>query len=315
MSSPPPPHFSFGAGGYHSGLQFMPKLSPLLLPKCGAPTIRGCIYRMLSKAGQAMIQVMANPHLESAWAVSPPPSRSVFPPHAHHLAEVNLVLQGTGILSIEDESYHLQPGSLIWIQPGLVHQLSDHGRDFRLHIAMMPDPGFPAPASACVQPSPEIIRRLDVLFCLLRDARDTAERDPAAKLLLHVARSALNEEEKTAIHHAGLAAALSELKRHPEASRSRLAQVAQVAPATLSRLIVASTGRTLLDLRREIRVERFLDLARDRSGTLLTHAIAAGYGSYSQCHQDCLRVTGHPPRVVAGLNGRHFASPDAKSKR
>jgi AraC-like DNA-binding protein len=239
----------------------------------------------------------------------------VFPPHAHPLAELNLVMQGTGILRIEGETHQLLPGSLIWIQPGMVHQLSDHGRDFRLHIAMMPDPGLPAPASACVHPSPESVRRLDVLFCLLRDARDAAGRDPAAKLLLHVARSALNEEDKPTIHHAGLAAALSELKRHPEASRSRLAQVARVAPATLSRLIVAGTGRTLLDLRREIRVERFLDLARNRQGTLLAHAFAAGYGSYSQCHHDCLRVTGHPPRVIVGLDGPVRTSPDAKPER
>ena len=236
-------------------------------------------------------------------------------PHTHTQVELDLILQGTGVIECEGEVFQGRPGMIFWIRPGASHQLVEHTRDFRLHIGIFPQAGSFIPAQPCVHPAPETVRRLDVLYALLRDARDPVGRDLAAKLLLHVARAALSEQASPAIDHAGLAAALAELERHPGASRTRLAQVARVAPATLSRLIVAGTGRTLLELRREARVERFLELARNRPGTLLQHALSAGYGSYSQCHHDCLRVTGHPPRIVVGISGDRFASPDAKSER
>lgn len=255
------------------------------------------------------MRVMGNPRTDLPWSVTPSPSRSIDRPHAHPQVELDLILQGTGVLRCEDEVFEARPGTLFWIPPGVSHQLVEFTRDFRLHIGMLPEPEGSLPSQICVHPAPETVRRLDVLFALLRDARDLEERDLAAKLLVYVARATLSERANPVIDHAGLAAALSELERHPGASRTRLAQVAKVAPATLSRLMVAGTGRTLQNLRREARVERFLELARSRPGTLLEHALAAGYGSYSQCHHDCLRVTGHPPRIMVSMDGGRSPHP------
>jgi AraC-like DNA-binding protein len=240
---------------------------------------------------------------------TPPPRPVRFPEHEHRELELNLILQGEGMLRVAGRSHPLAAGDLAWIDPGVAHRLEHHSRDFRLHIAAFAPvllrhlgprgTGLPP----VVRLDPAAWRALDVLCASLRDAEAGALHAAAAVHLLLAADRARRAAPRAAPAHPGLARALDLLGRDPGADRARLAAAAGVCPATLSRLVRAGTGRTLLDLRRQARIGRFLALARGRTGTLLAHALAAGYGSYSQCHHDCLRVTGHPPRTAVRLGG------------
>jgi AraC-like DNA-binding protein len=92
------------------------------------------------------------------------------------------------------------------------------------------------------------------------------------------------------------------LLRSPDGNELSVVQIAErvgVSAPYLSRRFAATVGMTLPAFRNRCRVERFLQNVRhrrDRDETLLEAALAAGFGSYAQCHRIVVEVTGKSPR-------------------
>jgi AraC-like DNA-binding protein len=56
-------------------------------------------------------------------------------------------------------------------------------------------------------------------------------------------------------------------------------------------------GMTFVRYRTRLRLLRFIELGQERRGNLTAAAIAAGFGSYSQCHRAFQQQLGCSPRA------------------
>jgi hypothetical protein len=63
------------------------------------------------------------------------PSEGEAPSHHHAMLELEHVVQGRAILAIGGQRLVVEPRSLIWIRPGLDHQVVEHSDDFEIWIA------------------------------------------------------------------------------------------------------------------------------------------------------------------------------------
>jgi len=110
--------------------------------------------------------------------------------------------------------------------------------------------------------------------------------------------------------------ALQEICNHPEASGSALASRLGVHPSVLSRRFHEDLGMTFVDYRAHQRAMAFVRLV-DAGSSLTRAALAAGFGSYAQCHRVISKVLGcTPQRYFAGerrqIDAARFEPPAAR---
>src|SRR5207248_7085744 len=96
--------------------------------------------------------------------------------------------------------------------------------------------------------------------------------------------------------HALTRRALISVLENPELTRSDLAVAARGYPTELSRYFHRDMRVTLGAYRTRLRLLRFIDAVDSGAPNLLTAALAAGFGSYSQCHRTFQHVLGCSPR-------------------
>lgn len=236
--------------------------------------------------------------------------------HRHEELEINLITQGTARYLMDNGSYRLESGSLIWLFPGQNHLLVDKSRDFRMWILVF---------------RPRLLRRV----CREPSRRVLLEQAPDGDFLRQLPGAPVRrlarrfaeihgQQKDAALFNAGLAYGLLEAWEafqragqpivgedvHPAVSRaaqllraapdntdlSALAKQAGLSRTRLSELFRAQTGVSLVDFRHRLRLERFADLrAAAPEKTLLSHALEAGFGSYQQFHRIFKRHVGRSP--------------------
>jgi AraC-like DNA-binding protein len=87
----------------------------------------------------------------------------------------------------------------------------------------------------------------------------------------------------------------------PDISRDEIARRSHASPGEVSRHFHRDMGLPLSAFRGRVRLLRFIHLV-DEGNTFLQAALAAGFGSYSQCHRVFQSTLGCAPRAF-------FASP------
>ncbi len=222
------------------------------------------------------------------------------------------MVNGTGSYTQDAQTYLLKPGTLIWQVPGQRHRLARSPRLEMWVVSVQPEHlDRPKLAELARQPSrllpghelvdldrfaePRLRRDSDdpavynagITYVLLRAWRASQDRPPAHLKPMHpaVGRALL------LLRQSGAGLSLSEL-----ASRTGAA-----APY-LSRLLVEHTGRSFVDWRNRIRLDRFMDGYRP-GANLLDAALEAGFGSYARFNHIFNEMIGCSPQRM-GEPGR-----------
>lgn len=241
-------------------------------------------------------------------------TRPLHPTHRHDDLEFVLVTLGTATFVVGEQRYDLVPGSLVWLFPGQEHQLIDQSRDLACWIlvvrpralaAFRRDPQYRMLLEA--NPPGHWLRRpgtadrllLDgLLIDLHRGGARPARLNPGLRYALCAAWDAFHRAPTQAEHpvHPGVSAACAALGRDPSVSLARVAQDAALSLSRLEHLFRAQLGTTLTSYRNRRRIERFQALALAHpERTTLSHALAAGFGSYPQFHRVFRHLHGIAP--------------------
>src|SRR5690606_34384439 len=91
--------------------------------------------------------------------------------------------------------------------------------------------------------------------------------------------------------------ALASLYESPELARSDIARRVHAYPTEVSRCFHGDMGVTLSAFRSRLRLVRFIEAVDAGAENLLTAALSAGFGSYSQCHRVFQQTLGCTPRL------------------
>jgi AraC-like DNA-binding protein len=243
-----------------------------------------------------------------------------YPVHHHRELEFNLVTSGTARYFLGDRRYDLARGSLVWLFPAQDHVLLERTAEYR-HWVVCFRPEMVAhvcrtePETPLTKSNPVgwYCRRLaapafdhlhETMNGILARRSDTLLFNGGLGYVLRLAWTLFLEAEampngQVLPSYVEQAAALL---RSPDGNELSVVQIAErvgVSAPYLSRRFAATVGMTLPAFRNRCRVERFLQnvrYRRDRDETLLEAALAAGFGSYAQCHRIVVEVTGKSPR-------------------
>ncbi|KAB7647710.1 helix-turn-helix domain-containing protein [Polymorphobacter fuscus] len=225
--------------------------------------------------------------------------------HYHDTLEFNLVVAGRGAYFLEDRHYDLLPGTLVWLLPFQSHRLL-RAPGLDMWVGALGERHYTPEMLAEVAQHP--IKRLaandavalDRLFShVSQDADAPAVYEVGMQ---YAVRSAIQIARNSAgppppVLHPAVTQALALLRADDAISNlSELAKRCRVSANYLAELLVSQTGRGFVEWRNIARLDRFQNFYPE-SEDLLTAALAAGFGSYTQFHrvfQDMIGTTpGH----------------------
>jgi AraC-like DNA-binding protein len=89
---------------------------------------------------------------------------------------------------------------------------------------------------------------------------------------------------------------LYDLEREPQLSGEELAERFRVSSGHLARTFKAEVGRSLVEYRNTLRLDRFFAAMHAGESSLQEAATQAGFGSYAQFHRVHRQITGRAPR-------------------
>ncbi len=227
------------------------------------------------------------------------------PRHFHAEPELNLVTGGTGAFAMGAKVLPIAAGDLLWWPPGQDHMLVDASPDFDLFVIGV-TADFSSrvlsgtPESGCVGPilvrlAPADLAALEGACAALNSAsNDTAAIEHLLGDLWHRAQTL-----RRAAHsmHVVTRRTLVSLYERPELARCEVAQLVRAYPTEISRRFHGDMGVTLSAFRSRLRLLRFIEAVDGGAENLLTAALGAGFGSYSQCHRIFQRTFGCTPRL------------------
>lgn len=240
--------------------------------------------------------------------------------HSHATVEFDLVVHGTGTFVLGERSYDLRPGTLVWVVPGQHHRL-DRSPHFQMWVAILrPDVIDEASMAALAAhplrqiPGDELLELDRLLAQVAQDSDEPAVYNAgmayaaqrALRASLHSPAAASRE-----LNPAVTRALLLLRKRKADLSLSALANAVGISATYLSRLLVENTGRSFVDWRNRIRLDRFVDAYRP-SANLLAAAMDAGFGSYARFHRVFVEVMGCTPSEWAASSGSAEAAPTGR---
>ena len=251
------------------------------------------VYQPFPMAGAARAQV---------WRYAPQYRR---PRHFHAEPELNLVTAGTGTFGSGKAVIGVGPGDLLWWLPGQDHELIEASPDFDLFVVgLAPDLsdrvlGFDR--EGCRR-GPTVVRMAAGDLSSFRAQCEAMNREapavssPAVESHLgdwwrraHAARASLHDK------HVLTRRAIGSLSDRPDLGRAVLAAEFQASPSEMSRTFSRDMGITLAGFRGRVRILKFVH-AVDQGESMLSSALAAGFGSYSQCHRVFSGTLGCSPR-------------------
>jgi AraC-like DNA-binding protein len=223
--------------------------------------------------------------------------------HVHAEMEFNLIVQGSGSWVLEGNSYEIKPGTLIWLLPGQRHRLVRSPKLQMWVVNLRPDLidaewMRELAAEPLKQLAGEELVDLDRLLSqVAQDSDEPSVYNSGIAYLIRRVWRASRDSPPASLRpmHPAVSRALMVLRGDTEGiSLTALAKEAGVASHYLSRLLIEHTGRSFVDWRNQIRVERFMDAYR--SGTSLQDvATLAGFGSYAAFHRVFNEMIGCSP--------------------
>ncbi|MCG2840180.1 AraC family transcriptional regulator [Sandaracinobacter sp. RS1-74] len=241
--------------------------------------------------------------------------------HAHYQLEFNFILSGKGCYLLDDGHHDLVPGTVVWLLPGQHHRLM-RSPDMSMWVATISpaelDEEFlqDVAAKPCSQLSSQDAIALDRL--LSHHSQDSD--DPRLYLagLAYVFRSALHACQTSPgatrrPMHPAVIRTLQILRSGTDApGAAELARICGVSQAYLGQLLSEQTGLRLVELRNRARLEQF-HILYPKSGDLLTAALEAGFGSYTQFHRVFSEMIGMTPGewAKAGEQAQVLSFPSA----
>lgn len=223
------------------------------------------------------------------------------PRHFHAEPELNLVAAGTATFGVGEGQVDVGPGDLLWWLPGQDHELTQASTDLDLFVIGLTPAlservlGSLSRAAECgpVVTGLGAATARDLLArCLaLGQATDTAAIEQRVGDLWRDAHELRGPHVEM---HALTRRALGSLRRSTATRRAAIAGGAD--PGDVSRHFRRDVRLSLSAYRNRLRLMRFIEeVDRNRRG-LLSAALAAGFGSYSQCHRSFRRVFCSTPR-------------------
>jgi len=229
------------------------------------------------------------------------------PRHFHPEPEINLVRRGVAVLGVGEAVVEARVGDVVFFAPGQDHVLLHGSPDLEL---------FTSGVSPDLLAEHDLLGSTEMLLPIrarLSDA-DAASLLPLAGSLAN--RSAPAEEImalwEPARRARSLAAtsgepvheltrrALAAIARHPELDRASLARLGRTCPSEIGRYFRRDVVITLVDFRTRLRLIRFIERVDSGTSDLMSAALEAGFGSYSQLHRTFRAVLGCSPRDFFG---------------
>lgn len=210
--------------------------------------------------------------------------------HWHEDIEFNLVVKGGGSYVLDERSHVLKPGTLVWLVPGQRHRLQrSPGLEMwvvavRAHLLDQDTLAVLAAQPARQLPGEDLLDLDRLLSQVAQDSDEPAVYDAGIAYALQRAVRASRDRPPAALRemHPAVARSLLVLRRRgAEVSLSELASAASVTAPYLSRLLVEHTGRSFVDWRNRVRLDRFIAAYRP-GANLLDIALGAGFGSYAR---------------------------------
>ncbi|HEY3816405.1 MAG TPA: helix-turn-helix transcriptional regulator [Polyangiaceae bacterium] len=224
------------------------------------------------------------------------------PRHFHAELEVNLVTAGTGTVGVGELIFGVLPGDLLSWPPGVDHELLEASADFELYV-MGATPEFSArvlgSAEGRAYGGPVQLRLNAAQVAELRQRCAVPPGEGGGTVAAETAIGDLWHDLQASRAADGAANSITRrvvcsLKAKPDLGRDRLARLVRTHPSELSRHFHRGVGLTLAAYRTRVRLARFIETV-DRGGDLLSSALSAGFGSYSQCHRSFWSVLGCAP--------------------
>jgi methylphosphotriester-DNA--protein-cysteine methyltransferase len=243
------------------------------------------------------------------WRYSPQYRR---PRHFHSESELNLVVSGTATFGTGTTIIGAAAGDLLHWPPGCDHELLHASPDFDLFVfALTPElcDRVLVHQAALALSGPLQVRlpesTTSALHARLAVPAISAEASVAEEYLASLWQDA-HRSRMTAPRRETLGRrVLRSLLQQPELDRSERARLMHAHPSELSRSFHREFGLTLANYRTRLRLLRFIELVDTGRSRLLSAALAAGFGSYSQCHRAFSVTFGCTPRAFFQSHVRH----------
>lgn len=233
------------------------------------------------------------------------------PRHFHVEPELNLVVSGWAEYGIGETVVRVSKGELVGFPAGQDHVLLTSSPDVYLFaIGMAPMLAAEALHGRSGEVSVPLHLRLEPheFTTLTRRVEHVVDRagveQPCAELWEHVHWLGQHGPQgRGGDLHALTKRALRVVSESPELGLQDVARSARANPSEVSRYFHRDLGMTFVSYRTRVRLLRFIDLVKEGRGNLTAAAVAAGFGSYSQCHRSFQTHLGCSPRafVQAGL--------------
>lgn len=226
------------------------------------------------------------------------------PRHFHAEPELNLVVNGWATYGIGRAVVRVSQGEFVGFPPGQDHVLLDTSSDVYLYAIGM-DPMFAAEVGSLSSGSALVPLHVRLpkqeVGAMTRRAELIVDRagieQPCAELWEHAhwmgQRAPLG---RTGSLHVLTRRTLQLVADAPELGLEALATKVRANPSELSRHFHRDVGMTFVRYRTRLRLLRFIELVEQQRGNWLGAAIAAGFGSYSQCHRTFQSELGCAPR-------------------
>jgi AraC-like DNA-binding protein len=224
------------------------------------------------------------------------------PRHFHSEPELNLIAAGTATFGVGDMDVAVTAGDLLWWPPGQDHVLLKASPDFDLFVigltptlsARVLGPNGPAAYSGAtrVRLDPPAFARFRSLCAAPLAIDPAAVETPLGELWASAHQLRLATPGK----HPLTRSALVSLMKAPELRRSEITSRLGGHPTNLSRHFHKDVGLQLNEYRTCLRLLRFIEAASAGRTNLLSAALDAGFGSYSQCHRVFQETLGCSPR-------------------
>jgi len=238
------------------------------------------------------------------------------PRHFHVEPEMNLVVSGWADYGIGETTVRVSKGELVGFPAGQDHVLLASSPDVFLYaIGMTPTFASEVLGGQAGEVAVPLHLRLDSheLAAIARRAELVVERDGIEQPCAELWEQAhwLGRQRPTRQGPVGRAGplhvltkrALQVVSENPELGLEAVARGAKANPTEVSRYFHRDLGMTFVRYRTRLRLLRFMHLVEEHRGNWTSAAIAAGFGSYSQCHRSFQAELNCSPRAFfkAGL--------------
>lgn len=237
-----------------------------------------------------------------AWRYHPAYRR---PEHLHDESEFNLVVAGTGVMTLGAERVEVRAGTLLWIPPGLRHGLEWASSDFDLVVVgfqaelldrLPSDLSHVDPFTPRTEPFiGDVGAWAESLVATAEEGDQTVVEVRLLDALATFARA--HGVARVTERAAGL------LRRERGLGRDELARRLGINRGDLSRRFQRDHAASIAEFKNRLKVVAFLRETAARPGNLMQAALAAGFGSYSQCHRVFHQLFGVAPRDYIARGG------------